>query len=161
MIRKKIIILGGFAVGKTSLLNRYVLNEFSNDYIPTIGVNIKTKTIKLKQKDIELVIWDIADVVTLNTIPITYLKGTHAAVLVFDVARETSFKRIPDDLDGMKKIDPSIETIVVGNKSDLVKETYLKEIESNAGFKIDLFTSVLNNENVEEIFLLIVNKFIH
>ncbi len=160
MLRKKIIILGGFAVGKTSLLKRYVSNEFNNDYLPTIGVNIKTKIITCKNIEIEFVIWDIADVVTHKTIPVAYLRGTHAAVLVFDVARESSYQRISEDLQGMKKIDPSIEIVVVGNKSDLVEKQQLQKIEADVDFKISLFTSALINENVEDIFLLLAEKFI-
>jgi len=160
MLRKKIIILGGFAVGKTSLLKRYVSNEFTSDYLPTIGVNIKTKTITFEQEEIEFVIWDIADVVTHNTIPVAYLRGTHAAVLVYDVARESSYKRISEDLEGMKKIDPTIEIIVIGNKTDLTNTQNLNEIESEVNFKTDLFTSALKNKNVEEIFLLLAKKLI-
>jgi len=160
MLRKKIIILGGFAVGKTSLLKRYVSNEFSNDYLPTIGVNIKTKIINYENKEIEFVIWDIADVVTHKTIPVAYLRGTHAAVLVFDVARESSYDRISDDLEGMKKIDPSIEIIVIGNKTDLVESEILQQIKKKVNFDVSLFTSVLKNDNVEQIFLLLAQKII-
>jgi len=160
MLRKKIIILGGFAVGKTSLLKRYVSDEFSNDYLPTIGVNIKTKIITYNHQELEFVIWDIADVVTHNTIPVAYLRGTHAAVLVFDVARETSYNRIPEDLAGMKKIDPNIKVIIVGNKADLVEKQHLQKIEDSVDFEINLFTSALKNENVEQIFLLLAKKLI-
>jgi len=158
MLRKKIIILGGFAVGKTSLLKRYVSNEFSNDYLPTIGVNIKTKIVTYNNKEIEFVIWDIADVVTHKTIPVAYLRGTHAAVLVFDVARETSYARIAEDLEGMKRIDPTIKVIIVGNKSDLVEKQQLQQIKANVNFEVDLFTSALKNDNVEQIFLLLAEK---
>jgi len=160
MLRKKIIILGGFAVGKTSLLKRYVSDEFSNDYLPTIGVNIKTKIITYNHQEFEFVIWDIADVVTHKTIPVAYLRGTHAAVLVFDVARETSYSRISEDLEGMKKIDPNIKVIIVGNKADLVEKQHLQKIEDSVDFDINLFASALKNENVEQIFFLLAEKLI-
>jgi len=160
MVRKKIIILGAFAVGKTSLLNRFVLDEFTSNYKPTIGVNIKSKSILVDHNEMEFVIWDIADVVTHKNIPLTYLKGTHAAILVFDVAREESYRRIKEDFDGMKGGVNAIEIIVVGNKTDLVNANDLDELKTQLNFKVDFFTSVLKNDNVTEIFNVIGQRLI-
>lgn len=161
MLKKKIIILGSFAVGKTSLLNRYVLNQFSEDYRPTIGVNIKSKSETFDGKAVELVIWDIADVVTHNNIPTSYLKGTHAAILVFDVTRPETYKRIHADYDGLKKYLENIKIVVVGNKMDLVDENELSNIKANSNFEVDFFSSSLleNNNNVNQIFQFLAAHF--
>jgi len=161
MLKKKIIILGSFAVGKTSLLNRYVLNEFSEDYRPTIGVNIKSKSEVINNKTVELVIWDIADVVTHNNIPTNYLSGTHAAILVFDITRPETYERIHSDYKGLKKYLEEIEILVIGNKMDLVDAKELESIKSNSGFKIDFFSSTLleDGNNVNEIFKTLAAHF--
>jgi len=162
MLKKKIIILGSFAVGKTSILNRYVLNEFSGDYRPTIGVNIKTKTEKVNNVDVELVIWDIADVVTHKNIPTSYLDGTHAAILVFDITRPETYQRIHSEYDGLKKYLENIEIMIVGNKMDLVEMKQLNNVKNNAEFKIDFFSSTLleENNNVNKIFKTLATRFI-
>jgi len=161
MLKKKIIILGSFAVGKTSLLNRYVLNEFSEDYKPTIGVNIKSKSEKVDDKTVDLVIWDIADVVTHNNIPTSYLNGTHAAILVFDITRPETYQRIQSDYEGLKKHLKDVEIMVIGNKMDLVDANQLKSIKSNTNFEIDFFSSTLleKENNVNEIFKTLATRF--
>lgn len=161
MLKKKIIILGSFAVGKTSLLNRYVLNEFSEDYRPTIGVNIKSKSEIVDNKTVELVIWDIADVVTHNNIPTSYLSGTHAAILVFDITRPETYRRIHDDYKGLKKYLEGIEILIIGNKMDLVDADELEKIKTNTDFKIDFFSSTLleNGNNVNQIFETLATLF--
>lgn len=161
MLRKKVIILGSFAVGKTSLLNRYVLNEFSGDYKPTIGVNIKTKNEIVNDKTIELVIWDIADVVTHKNIPTSYLEGTHAALLVFDITRPETYQRIRSEYEGLKKYLKDIEIMVIGNKMDLAGEGELEHIKSDTDFEIDFFSSSLleDKNNVNEIFKTLAEQF--
>jgi len=161
MLKKKIIILGSFAVGKTSLLKRYVLNEFSEDYRPTIGVNIKSKSEIIDDKTVELVIWDIADVVTHNNIPTSYLSGTHAAILVFDITRPETYHRIQSDYEGLKKYLADIEIMVIGNKKDLVDANELEKIKSDTDFDIDFFSSTLEEEgnNVNQIFNALAARF--
>lgn len=56
---KKIVILGHFGVGKTSLIRRYVDSAFSEDYLVTVGVHVKKKEIDLHDEKVTLIIWDI------------------------------------------------------------------------------------------------------
>jgi small GTP-binding protein len=60
MIAKKVLLVGNFGVGKTSLIRRYVLNEFSEDYISTIGARVSTKIVKFNNQEIKFLIWDVA-----------------------------------------------------------------------------------------------------
>ena len=92
MQTKKICMIGDFAVGKTSLVSRYVLNQFSADYITTIGVKIDTKDLILNSGDqIKLVLWDIAGTDSLATIGSNYLKGAVGYFLVVDGTRSATF----------------------------------------------------------------------
>ena len=92
MQTKKICMIGDFAVGKTSLISRYVHNQFSADYLTTIGVKIDTKELILDSGDpIKLVLWDIAGTDSLATIGRNYLKGAAGYFLVVDGTRSATF----------------------------------------------------------------------
>jgi len=59
MIKKKIVMLGSFAVGKTSLVQRFVNSIFSEKYLTTIGVKIDQKIVNVNDKEVNLLLWDI------------------------------------------------------------------------------------------------------
>ena len=69
MIAKKVLLVGSFGVGKTSLIRRFVTNEFSEDYISTIGVRVSTKIMKFNNEEIKLLIWDVAGINDNEDIP--------------------------------------------------------------------------------------------
>ena len=76
MIAKKVLLVGNFGVGKTSLIRRYVLNEFSEDYISTIGARVSTKIVKVNNQEIKFLIWDVAGVNDNDKIPKAYFLGS-------------------------------------------------------------------------------------
>ena len=91
MLARKICMIGDFAVGKTSLVSRYVHNQFSSDYLTTIGVKIDTKELTLHSGDrVKLVLWDIAGTDNLATIGQNYLKGATGYILVADGTRSAT-----------------------------------------------------------------------
>ena len=59
MMQKKVCMLGGFAVGKTSLVRRFVSNVFSDHYHTTIGVTVEKKSVTVDDRDVMLVLWDL------------------------------------------------------------------------------------------------------
>lgn len=59
MIKKKVVLLGSFAVGKTSLVQRYVKSIFSEKYQTTIGVKIDQKIVNIDNTELNLLLWDI------------------------------------------------------------------------------------------------------
>jgi len=90
----KIVILGDPAVGKTSLLRRYVDNMFSKDYLMTIGTNIQTKIVHIDNKHITLSIWDLAGQPLFQSLHPAYCKGANGAVLVFDLTRQNTLNNL-------------------------------------------------------------------
>jgi len=94
MIAKKVLLVGSFGVGKTSLITRFVNNEFSEDYISTIGVRVSTKEIQINNEPLKLLIWDIAGTQKDEKIPKAYFLGASAAMFVFDVSREETYVNI-------------------------------------------------------------------
>jgi len=75
MIKKKICMLGVFAVGKTSLVQRFVKSMFSEKYLTTVGVKIDKKTIEVKGKIVELMLWDLQGEDEFQKLNATYLRG--------------------------------------------------------------------------------------
>ena len=88
MIQKKICMLGGFAVGKTSLVRRFVHSLYAEKYHTTIGVKVERKTVTLDGgRNVGLVLWDIHGDDELQKIRTSYLRGAAGYVLVVDRTR--------------------------------------------------------------------------
>ena len=93
LFKKKICLLGAFGVGKTSLIQKYVKNIFSDDYITTVGVKIEKKTITLNSnQEVMLVIWDIEGSDDFSKIAETYLKGMSGYFVVADGSNFETFQ---------------------------------------------------------------------
>jgi len=86
-IQKKVCILGAFAVGKTSLVTRYVQGIFSEQYRSTIGVRVDKKQVVRQGRQTTLVLWDIAGEDEFASVPIGYLRGAAGYLLVADGTR--------------------------------------------------------------------------
>ena len=74
-IQAKVCMLGSFAVGKTSLVARYVTNVFSDKYLTTVGVKVDTKEISVDETQMKLVVWDIAGEAEISAKTRMYLRG--------------------------------------------------------------------------------------
>lgn len=156
IIRRKILLLGAYAVGKTSLTQQFVEGTFTQEYLSTIGVNIKHKTIESDDFILNLLIWDIADIVTHQNIPDSYLQGADGLMLVYDLSRVNTYKRITAEYQGFLLKNHKMPTIVVGNKTDL-------EVDPEQGDMIDeltnIKTSAKTGDNVDQAFQLLIDKF--
>ncbi|WGD36077.1 GTP-binding protein [Olleya sp. YS] len=153
-ISKKIVLIGHFGVGKSSLIRRFVENTFSEDYKVTIGVHVLKKeiTIPKSNDDITLVIWDLEgnDDIT-NTRP-SYLIGTSGFLYVFDMTRPTTYENLEFDLNYIKERYPNIPMKIIGNKKDLVTNDFIKQNNDVFGRFVDFYTSAKSGKNVEEVF---------
>ena len=158
MIAKKVLLVGNFGVGKTSLIRRFVLNEFSEDYISTIGVRVSKKVVEYNNEQIKLMIWDVAGTSGNEKIPKAYFLGAKAAMFVFDLSREETYLTIDENLNMVKELSGLKEITVVGNKKDLLSESELESIIQNVSVNIDLVTSAKENDNVEDAFLQLTAK---
>ena len=153
MIAKKVLLVGNFGVGKTSLIRRFVLNEFSEDYISTIGVRVSKKVVEYNNESIKLMIWDVAGTSGNEKIPKAYFLGAHAAMFVFDVSREETYLTIDENLKMVKDLSGLKDVTIVGNKKDLLTEEELQKVIDLVTVKIDLITSAKEDENVEDAFM--------
>lgn len=159
--QRKICLLGDFAIGKTSLVRRFVYNVFDERYLTTIGVNITRKEVEIDDKPpLNLVIWDLASSDKYEDIRAHYLHGISGALLVCDLSRpETIDKLKTVYVDQLFSNNPKASVVVLGNKIDLVspEAESIKMLKTfaeglNAAY---LLTSAKTGENVENAFNLL------
>lgn len=91
-VQKKICMVGGFSVGKTSLVKRFVESVFSEAYLTTVGVKIDKKTVVLGDRPINLILWDLAGEDDLASLRLSYLRGAAGYVLVADGTRPATME---------------------------------------------------------------------
>ncbi|KOY52936.1 Rab family GTPase [Polaribacter dokdonensis] len=156
MIAKKVLLVGNFGVGKTSLIRRFVLNEFSEDYISTIGVRVSTKILNVEEEEMKLLIWDVAGTSDDEKIPKAYFLGASAAMYVFDLNREETYINVDAKIQELKDISGLDTILLVGNKKDLLSEERIEEIRATCPLPINAITSAKDNDSVEEAFREIV-----
>ncbi len=149
---KKVVLVGHFGVGKSSLIRRFVQNEFSDDYLVTIGVHILKKVININNEETTIIIWDIEGKEDIQKVRSSYLMGSSGFIYVIDPTRIHTYQDLNEELKFINKNYSKIPVITVVNKSDLIDlEEFKKEIIAK-DLKIDFFTSAKSGDNVEEIF---------
>ena len=117
---KKVVLVGHFGVGKSSLMRRFVQNTFSDNYIVTIGVHILKKEIKIEELNLTLVIWDIEGKDDIQKVRSSYLLGTSGFIYVIDPTRSQTHERFNEEIDFLKTTYPTSKIVSVANKSDLI-----------------------------------------
>lgn len=156
----KIIIIGEPAVGKTSLVKKFVSGQFIKDYLSSIGTNIYTKIVKLENETtVNLQLWDIAGQERWINMRRSYYSGARGVLIVGDLTRRNTFEQIEkfwvQDIKGFLSMVP---LVLLANKTDLSNKLEEQEIIS-LGKRIKaeevLFTSAKTGDNVELAFSLI------
>merc|ERR1711975_45369 len=131
----KLLLIGDSGVGKSCLLCRYSDDVFNNNFITTIGIDFKIRTIELDGQKIKLQIWDTAGQERFRTITQAYYRGAMGILLVYDVTDEKSFQNIKS---WMRNIDQHANTEVVkvllGNKCDMPDDK--KMVSTKDGAKL-------------------------
>lgn len=120
----KCIIIGPAGVGKTSLMRRFVENQFSLTYKFTIGVDFLIKKVEFEKGRLaKLSIWDVGGQERFKSLRRSFYKGTDGALLVFDLSRANTFYKLKDWLIDMSSIiQKKIPIVIIGNKIDLIPE---------------------------------------
>lgn len=124
VLKKKIVIIGDSAVGKTSLIRRFVFNQFNDSYISTIGSKVTTKECKIKRPhhsvNITFVIWDLIGREGYKGIHARTFAGIHGAILVADLTRKETFENLERYwIPLLLKVVDRVPLIFACNKSDL------------------------------------------
>ena len=151
---KKIVLLGHYGVGKTSVIRKYVTDAFSSDYKVTIGVHILKKEILLGNLNVSLILWDIEGPDDIERINSAYLLGSHAFVFTYDICRPATYKNLLDQIDGLKKKYPNTVHKIIGNKVDLIAQAQTDTKDYKSIFEsTDYLTSAKTGENIESLFM--------
>ena len=163
MIQKKICMLGAFAVGKTSLVARFVKSIFSEKYLTTVGVKIDKKSLKVGDQEMTLILWDLAGEDEFLQLRTSYLRGSAGYFLVADGTRRATLDKAIELQQRAENEIGKVPFILLINKSDLKSEWDIQDSEIAAltaeGW-VTFETSAKTGANVEEIFQLIGEKMI-
>ncbi len=160
----KIIMLGDAAVGKTSLVQRFVHKAFKRSYKATLGLDLSFYDVEVEENNIvRLQIWDVAGQRAFKRMRERFYEGTAGAVLVYDITRPPTFQNLPLWLNELNNITGSIPFAVVGNKLDLVEMISTEEAEeikwAEENKAVAFFrTSALSGKNVDEVFTILAIK---
>lgn len=159
-ISKKVCLLGDFAVGKTSLVRRFVYNRFDDKYISTIGVKVSRKTITLPQAgqmiELAMMLWDLAGSEEFTPMRASYLRGASGAILVCDLTRPSTLDSLQTYAADLRSVNPASQLILAANKADLVDQHRLAPAQlEQAAAQLNLhyyLTSAKTGDEVETLF---------
>src|SRR5215471_13601341 len=119
VLQKKICMLGGFSVGKTSLVKRFVESVFSEAYLTTVGVKIDKKTVDLGERAVNLILWDVAGEDDISTVRMSYLRGCAGYVLVADGTRRSTLDVALSLRERVEADHGQLPFVLLLNKNDL------------------------------------------
>jgi small GTP-binding protein len=163
MLQKKICMLGSFAVGKTSLVRRFVESIYSDVYQTTVGVKIDKKNVQINEKEVSLVLWDIYGEDDYQKMRWTYLRGASGYLLVADGTRKDTLEKAVSLEQRVREEAGVIPFVLVINKSDLIRDWELDPaLESQLaarGWSV-VRSSAKAGEGVEESFALLTRKML-
>ena len=153
MIQKKVCMLGGFAVGKTSLVARFVTSIFSDKYLTTVGVKIEKKSVQVSNQQLDLVLWDIYGDDEFQRVRMSYLRGASGYLLVVDPTRKATLETAIALQESAEKTIGRVPFILVLNKADLIDQWDIDEHALDDRNWTIIRTSAKTGTGVEEAFL--------
>ncbi|MHA1379484.1 MAG: Rab family GTPase [Candidatus Helarchaeota archaeon] len=115
----KLILFGNQAVGKTSLVQRYVNNKFEQEYISTLGYNVFEKLFEIKDNKMSLMIYDIGGQERFDDLRRQYALGAKAAFIVYDITDRESFENVRKWSSDLAEFTDDALFVLIGNKLDL------------------------------------------
>jgi len=120
----RVVLLGEATVGKTSLLRRYTENTFEDEYKQTLGTTFATKEVDVKDetgsvRGVKLSIWDMGGQSTYRELRRQYMKGSSAAIIVYDVTKPESFMAMSNWFESFREVCPDAPIFICANKVDL------------------------------------------
>ncbi len=153
-IALKFLVLGDGAVGKTTLLHRYVQGKFLDTATMTIGVEFLSKQVELDSILCQLILWDISGQDRFRFMIDKYMRGASGALLLFDTTNMTSFVNIGKWVNLVKKYYQNLPIILIAAKCDLeefsiVGDIYAQKTKERFGLIDYIKTSSKTGLNID------------
>jgi small GTP-binding protein len=156
ILQKKICMLGGFSVGKTSLVKRFVESVFSETYLTTVGVKIDKKTVDLGKRAVNLILWDVAGEDDISAVRMSYVRGCAGYVLVADGTRPSTLEVALSLHDRVEADHGHLPFVLLLNKNDLQEQWAIDKAEMDglrqAGWSVRS-SSARTGDGVEDAFI--------
>lgn len=154
----KVLIIGDSSVGKSCLLLQFSDQTFSDNYVSTIGVDFKIRTIDVNGRQIKLQIWDTAGQERFQSITANYYHGSHAIAIVYDITSRQSFENVRKWISEVDRLaNPQVCKLLVGNKADLQDKREVSKEDGQSladGLGIPFMeTSAKTAYNVKDMFM--------
>lgn len=150
----KLCLLGDGAVGKTSLVRRFVYDVFDDKYLISFGTKVSKKSLAIGDDKVDLMIWDILGQKSHEALHAAYYRGAAGALAVCDFTRPDTMHSLRSWIGSFRSVVGNKPVIILGNKSDLDKEFSLEDLRSFGslvGCDV-LETSAKTGQNVEQAF---------
>jgi len=172
LVKLKICLIGEAAVGKTSLVKRYVFDQFDDTYSITIGTKVTKKEIKIqhpadnRKMDIYLMIWDLmGQQCFLDMLKNSYFFGARGLIAICDVTRKETLSELEDWMNTAQSITKDVPTVFLGNKCDLEEQQQvnfeeLKDFASKYEKTEALLSSAKTGFNIELAFKTLSEKML-
>lgn len=159
----KLCLLGDGAVGKTSLVRRFVFDVFDDKYLMSFGTKVSKKELKVDKVDLDLMIWDILGQKSQEALHAAYYRGAAGALAVCDFTRPETMKNLRSWLGSFRSVVGDMPVVLLGNKSDLDRKFTLADLEdfgksvgcetletsAKTGLNVELAFSTLGGKLVE------------
>ncbi len=160
---RKVVMIGAGGSGKTALVNRFLTQKFSEQYIVTIGSQFAVKTVAVPDNNgnsvvVKLLVWDLAGQQRFDFIRGSYYRGSKGALLVFDTTRKSTYLELPKWIEETENaLGERIPIILLANKVDLAEDRVItsemgREFVQQHNLVAYLETSALTGQNVEQAF---------
>lgn len=137
VISQKMCLVGDFGVGKTSLIRRFVDDQFSDEYLSTVGVKISRKAVDVilpeaSTQKVQLLIWDLEGHTKFKSIAPSYLQGAKGALIVADVTRPETVDSLTNHIQLFTSVNPKGSILLALNKTDLVEQSVIDNLTLEA-----------------------------
>lgn len=160
-LQKKICMLGGFSVGKTSLVKRFVESVFSETYLTTVGVKIDKKPVELSDRIVNLILWDLAGEDDISSLRMSYLRGSAGYVLVADGTRPSTLEVALSLRQRVEADFGPLPFVLLLNKNDLREQWAIRDDDvedlQRSGWWVQS-TSARTGEGVENAFTALADR---